>query len=47
MSAGRYMGFETYGGDAYTGIQNAAARTANNVQDLLGQRREFRTITTI
>ena len=35
MSAGRYTGYETYGGDAYTGIQNAAARTANNVQDLL------------
>lgn len=25
---------ETYGGDAYTGIQNAAAQTANNVQAL-------------
>ena len=24
----------SYGGDAYTGIQNAAAQTANNVQDL-------------
>ena len=24
----------TYGGDAYTGIQNAAAQTANNVQRL-------------
>ncbi len=24
----------TYGGDAYTGIQNAAAQTANNVQAL-------------
>ena len=23
-----------YGGDAYTGIQNAAAQTANNVQEL-------------
>lgn len=27
---------ETYGGDAYTGIQNAAVRTANNVQ-MLGE----------
>lgn len=25
---------KSYGGDAYTGIQNAAAHTANNVQDL-------------
>ena len=25
----------TYGGDAYTGIQNAAAKTANNVQDAI------------
>jgi len=25
---------EAYGGDAYTGIQNAAAQTANNVQAL-------------
>lgn len=24
--------YESYGGDAYTGIQNAAAQTANNVQ---------------
>lgn len=24
----------TYGGDAYTGIQNAAAQTANNIKDL-------------
>ena len=24
----------SYGGDAYTGIQNAAATTANNVRDL-------------
>lgn len=25
---------KSYGGDAYTGIQNAAAATANNIQDL-------------
>ena len=25
---------ETYGGDAYTGIQNAASTTANNVNEL-------------
>ena len=25
---------ETYGGDAYTGIQNAASRTANNINEL-------------
>lgn len=31
MSAGSYESSETYGGDAYTGIQNAAAQTANNV----------------
>ena len=31
-SVGRYELAETYGGDAYTGIQNAAAQTANNVQ---------------
>lgn len=29
-----YARKETYGGDAYTGIQNAAATTANNVQAL-------------
>lgn len=28
---GNYMLKETYGGDAYTGIQNAAAQTANNI----------------
>ena len=27
--------YETYGGDAYTGIQNAAADTANNINDLI------------
>ena len=25
---------ETYGGDAYTGIQNASSRTANNINEL-------------
>ena len=29
-----YVYKETYGGDAYTGIQNAAAITANNIQYL-------------
>ena len=29
--SGSQASFETYGGDAYTGIQNAAAKTANNV----------------
>ena len=29
-----YVSFETYGGDAYTGIQNAAAETANNLVGL-------------
>ena len=28
--------YETYGGDAYTGIQNAAADTANNIKALIG-----------
>ena len=32
---GSYISFETYGGDAYTGIQNAAAATANNVRALI------------
>ncbi len=31
---GYYENSNKYGGDAYTGIQNAAAQTANNVQDL-------------
>jgi len=31
---GGYEMSEAYGGDAYTGIQNAAAQTANNVQTL-------------
>ena len=32
MSVGSYEGTYSYGGDAYTGIQNAAAQTANNVK---------------
>ena len=31
---GGYESSETYGGDAYPGIQNAAAQTANNVKTL-------------
>ncbi len=31
---GGYESSERYGGDAYTGIQNAAAQTANNVEQL-------------
>ena len=31
---GNSVGAKTYGGDAYTGIQNAAAQTANNVNSL-------------
>lgn len=31
---GYWESSSSYGGDAYTGIQNAAAQTANNVQDL-------------
>ena len=34
MSTGYWESSKNYGGDAYTGIQNAAAQTANNVQDL-------------
>ncbi|WP_034451153.1 hypothetical protein [Butyrivibrio sp. AE2032] len=34
MSAGSYERSQTYGGDAYTGIQNASAQAANNVKDL-------------
>ncbi len=30
-SVGYFESFHQYGGDAYTGIQNAAAQTANNV----------------
>lgn len=31
---GDYIASESYGGDAYTGIQNAAADTANNILSL-------------
>ena len=34
MDTGSWESSSSYGGDAYTGIQNAAAQTANNVQDL-------------
>ena len=34
QSVGYSEGSYSYGGDAYTGIQNAAAQTANNVQDV-------------
>lgn len=34
MPTGYWESSNSYGGDAYTGIQNAAAQTANNVQDL-------------
>ena len=34
MDEGRYEMSSSYGGDAYTGIQNASANTANNVQVL-------------
>ena len=34
MTAGYWENGEVYGGDAYTGIQQAAAQTANNVQYL-------------
>lgn len=33
-SSGSYESYKSYGGDAYTGIQNAAAQTANNVKNL-------------
>ena len=33
-SDGSYESASSYGGDAYTGIQNTAAQTANNVEDL-------------
>ncbi|MBR5279721.1 MAG: hypothetical protein IKU26_01960 [Clostridia bacterium] len=32
--SGSYESYESYGGDAYTGIQNASAQTANNVRAL-------------
>lgn len=34
LDTGSWENPSSYGGDAYTGIQNAAAQTANNVQDL-------------
>lgn len=34
MHHGGYENYLSYGGDAYTGIQNAAAQTANNVRSL-------------
>lgn len=34
LSNGSYESNASYGGDAYTGIQNAAAQAANNIQDL-------------
>lgn len=34
MSIGSYENNYTYGGDAYTGMQNASAQAANNVQAL-------------
>ncbi len=33
-SIGSWESLSSYGGDAYTGMQNASAQTANNVQDL-------------
>lgn len=35
MDSSAYVNWKTYGGDAYTGIQNAAAATANNISDLI------------
>ena len=34
MDAGYDISYQQYGGDAYTGMQNATARTANNVDYL-------------
>ncbi|MBR6334924.1 MAG: hypothetical protein IKR90_02110 [Clostridia bacterium] len=34
LDTGGSRGYLTYGGDAYTGIQQAGAQTANNVQSL-------------
>lgn len=34
MDTGSWESSHTYGGDAYTGIQNASAQAANNIQDL-------------
>ena len=35
MDSSTYVSWKSYGGDAYTGIQNAAAVTANNISDLI------------
>ena len=34
MGTGSGASYETYGGDAYTGIQNASAQVSHNVCDL-------------
>lgn len=34
QSVGSYEGSKSYGGDAYTGIQNASAQAANNIKNL-------------
>ena len=34
LDSGSYVSSKSYGGDAYTGIQNAGAATARNVRDL-------------
>lgn len=34
MDTGSYESYFEYGGDAYTGIQNASAQAANNISDL-------------
>ena len=36
LGTGSYESYKTYGGDAYTGIQQASAQAANNIQDLAG-----------
>ena len=36
LDTGSYLSYQSYGGDAYTGIQHASAGTGNNVQDLAG-----------
>ena len=41
FSVGSYTWYESYGGDAYTGIQNAAADTANNVSYLNDNLEDF------
>ena len=44
MNTGNHVGNQEYGGDAYTGIQNAAAQTANNIQYLNRSLEEFATL---